>query len=128
MILFVCVHNAGRSVMAEAFARAAGLDAISAGTEPSGHVHPEVVEAMSELGFDVAGHEGVLLTSAMVERAARVITMGCAVDSAVCPAILYANKEDWGLDDPKGKPQEDVRKIRDEVRARVETLAVEVKA
>jgi protein-tyrosine-phosphatase len=122
MILFVCVHNAGRSVMAEAFAHRNNIDAMSAGTEPSGPPHPEVIQVMKEIGIDVSGHSGRALTDEMVEKADRVITMGCAVDSAACPAILYANTEDWGLDDPKGKPLDEVRRIRDEIRARVDAL------
>ena len=122
MILFVCVHNAGRSVMAEALAHERGLDALSAGTEPSGPPHPEVILVMKEIGIDVSGHSGRALTDEMVAAAGRVITMGCAVDSAACPAILYADTEDWGLDDPKGKSLDDVRAIRDEIRARVEAL------
>jgi arsenate reductase (thioredoxin) len=124
-VLFVCVHNAGRSVMAEAlFNQLAGADhhAVSAGTIPGGPPHPEVVEAMRETGLDVSAHRGVLLTDEMVDAADRVITMGCAVDEAACPAILYANVEDWGLPDPKGQPIERVRVIRDEIRLRVDAL------
>ncbi|HJP66590.1 MAG TPA: arsenate reductase ArsC [Actinomycetota bacterium] len=123
--LFVCVHNAGRSVMAEAFARAAGADAASAGTEPGEAPHREVVVVMREVGIDVSGHRGVLLTDEMVAAADRVITMGCAVDEAACPAIRYSGVEDWGLDDPKGQPVEKVREIRDEIRRRVEALLAE---
>jgi len=123
--LFVCVHNAGRSVMAEAFANELGngkVEGVSAGTIPSSHVHPEVVLAMKEAGIDVSGHTGRLLDDEMVKSADRVFTMGCAVDEAACPAILYADVEDWGLPDPKGKPLEEVRAIRDEIRARVQDL------
>jgi arsenate reductase len=127
-VLFVCVHNAGRSVMAEAlFNRlaAGGAEAVSAGTEPGGAPHAEVVEAMREIGLDVSEHRGSLLTDAMVAAADRVITMGCAVDQATCPAILYADVEDWGLPDPKGQPMEQVRKIRDEIERRVHDLLME---
>ena len=125
MILFVCVHNAGRSVMAEAFALAAGLEAQSAGTVGGAAPHPEVVTVMAELGIDVGGHRARVLTDDMVASAGRVITMGCAVDDQACPAIRYANVEDWGLADPKGQPIDRVREIRDEIRARVEAIAVE---
>ena len=108
--------------MAEAFARSMGIDAASAGTVPQDAPHPEVVAAMAEVGIDVSGHRGVMLTSEMVERAERVFTMGCAVDADACPAILYAQTEDWGLDDPKGQPMEIVRAIRDDIRARVQAL------
>jgi protein-tyrosine-phosphatase len=124
-VLFVCVHNAGRSVMAEAlFNQLAGdlAEAVSAGTMPGGPPHAEVVEAMREVGIDVSAHRGRLLTEEMVEGADRVITMGCAVDQAACPAILYANVEDWGLPDPKGQPIEKVREIRDEIHRRVQGL------
>jgi arsenate reductase len=124
-ILFVCVHNAGRSVMAEAFANELSngqVEAVSAGTLPSGSPHPEVVEAMREVGMDVSGHQGRLLTDEMVRSADRVITMGCSVDAGVCPAILYADVEDWGLEDPKGQPPERIRQIRNEIRRRVEAL------
>src|SRR5207247_599900 len=116
---------AGRSVMAEAmFNRLADgrAGAMSAGTEPQGAPHPEVVEAMREVGFDVSSHRGLMLTDDMVASADRVITMGCAVDEAACPAILYADVEDWGLPDPKGQPPERVRETRDEISRRVDDL------
>jgi arsenate reductase len=121
----VCVHNAGRSVMAEAFynALADGRgQADSAGTIPGALPHPVVVEAMREVGIDVSGHQGVLITDEMVSGADRVITMGCAVEEGACPAIRYSNVEDWGLPDPKGQPMERVREIRDEIRRRVQAL------
>ena len=124
-VLFVCVHNAGRSVMAEAlFNRVAAgqAHAESAGTEPGLQPHPEVVEAMREVGLDVSSHPGRLLTDDMVRAADRVITMGCAVDEAACPAIRYTGVEDWGLPDPKGRPIEEVRQIRDEIERRVRVL------
>ena len=77
---------------------------------------------MREVGIDVSDHEGRLLTDEMVSRADHVITMGCAVDEAACPAIRYSDVEDWGLEDPKGQPPEKVRAIRDEIRRRVEAL------
>jgi arsenate reductase len=128
-LLFVCVHNAGRSVMAEAFCNALAdgrAQGISAGTIPQVHPHPEVVEAMREVGIDVAGHEGRLIDDALVQSSDRVFTMGCAVDEAACPAILYKVVEDWGLPDPKGRPMDEVRAIRDEIRARVEVVLAEV--
>lgn len=124
-MLFVCVHNAGRSVMAEALFNALAdgqAEAKSAGTVPGGAPHPAVVEAMREVGVDVSGHLGRLLTDEMVRSADRVITMGCAVDEETCPAVLYADVEDWGLPDPKGQPIERVREIREEIRRRVELL------
>jgi len=123
--LFVCVHNAGRSVMAEAFTNSLAngkAEGISAGTIPQDAPHPEVVLAMKEVGIEVPEHTGRILDDALVSSADRVFTMGCAVDDAACPAILYTQVEDWALPDPKGKPIEEVRAIRDEIRARVAAL------
>lgn len=124
-ILFVCVHNAGRSQMAEALfnrmARELGVpaEAESAGTEPAAGVHPEVIEVMREVGIDLANRRPKLLTNEMVERADKVITMGCAPDASACPALFVKDVEDWKLPDPKGLPPERVRKIRDEIQERV---------
>ena len=126
--LFVCVHNAGRSVMAEAFTNTLAngkAEGISTGTIPQDAPHPEVVLAMKEVGIDVSEHAGRMLDDALVASADRVFTMGCAVDADACPAILYSNVEDWNLPDPKGKSIEEVRAIRDEIRARVEALLKE---
>jgi arsenate reductase len=126
-VLFVCVHNAGRSQMAQAFfnqmakGKAQGL---SAGTQPSKKVNPTVVKAMREVGIDISRRKPKMLTLEMLEDADRVITMGCSVEKA-CPAS-FVPTEDWQLDDPEGKPIEQVRRIRDEVKARVERLAKEL--
>ena len=133
-VLFVCVHNAGRSQMAKAmFNRLAserGLDlrAESAGTEPGEGVHDIVAEAMQEMGFDLRSERPKPLTDEMVEDAKRVITMGCAIDSEVCPAIFLRDVEDWGLPDPKGQPIGDVRAIRDVIGEKVEELLGELSA
>ena len=133
-ILFVCVHNAGRSQMAAALfnqlAAKKGLSqkAESAGTEPAAHVHPVVLEVMHEAGIDLSDSQPRILTDAMVAGARRVITMGCAVDAGVCPAIFLKNVEDWGLPDPKDRPLPEVRAIRDEVRRRVELLLAELQS
>lgn len=124
-VLFVCVHNAGRSVMAEAFASAAGLEARSAGTEPASDPHPAVVEAMALIGIDVSGHQPRMLDDELVAWADHVITMGCAPDAETCPALYLADIIDWELDDPKGGDPEQVRAIRDDVRARVVALAAQ---
>jgi len=123
-ILFVCVHNAGRSQMAEAFFNqmAKGkAEGSSAGTQPSKKVNPRVVKAMREVGIDISLRKPKMLTFEMLEGADRVITMGCSVEKA-CPAS-FVPTEDWNLEDPEGKPIEKVRQIRDEVRARVDELA-----
>lgn len=127
-ILFVCVHNAGRSQMAAALfndlaaARRLPFTAASAGTEPGPAVHPVAVDAMRELDIDISRATPALLTDAMAQRARRVITMGCAVDAHACPALFLKNVVDWGLPDPKGKPIADVRLIRDDIRRRVHAL------
>jgi len=123
--LFVCVHNAGRSQMAEAFARRRGLNAASAGTMPSASVNPVVVQAMKEKGIDVSKGVPKLLTNEMINQASLVVTMGCSVEE-VCPRPMLAKMQkklvDWDLEDPKGRSIEEVRKIRDEIERRVAGL------
>ena len=128
-VLFVCVHNSGRSQIAAAFFNQIAKDkasAISAGTQPADSVNQVVVEAIKEVGIDISGNKPQLLTMDLVEKADRMITMGCGADAeAVCPAG-FLETEDWALDDPHGKPIEEVRKIREEVRRRVENLLKEL--
>jgi arsenate reductase len=128
-VLFVCVHNSGRSQMAEAFFnKLAGgkAQALSAGTQPAGEVNPVVVEAMRETGINISGNKPKMLTLDMVEKADRMIAMGCGAEAeAVCPAS-FIETEDWALEDPKGKSLEQVRKIRDEIKERVSKLVKEV--
>jgi len=122
-VLFVCVHNSGRSQMAEAFFNqlAKGkAKAYSAGTQPANEINPVVVEAMREVGIDISGNKPKLLTTDMVQQADVVVTMGCGVEG-VCPAT-FVETEDWELEDPTGKPLPEVRKIRDEIRAKVAEL------
>lgn len=126
-ILFVCVHNSGRSQMAEAFLNklATGrVRAISAGTEPAEAVNPMVVKVMSELGIDISHQKPKKLTLEMIEQADKVITMGCGVDE-VCPGT-FVETEDWGIDDPRGKPLQKVREIRDQIQVRVSGLLTEI--
>ena len=126
-ILFVCVHNAGRSQMAEAFFNrmAKGkAKSFSAGTQPTDKVNPVVVAAMRGVGIDISRQKPKMLTIEMLEGVERVITMGCGVEG-VCPAS-FVPTEDWQLEDPEGKPIERVRQIRDEVKARVEGLVKEL--
>jgi len=129
-VLFVCVHNSGRSQMAEAFFnKLAGgkAQALSAGTQLAGEVNPVVVEAMREAGINIGGNKPKMLTLDMVEKAERMITMGCGAEAeAVCPAS-FIETEDWALEDPKGKSLEQVRKIRDEIKERVARLFSELK-
>ncbi len=128
-VVFVCVHNAGRSQMAEAFfnSMAKGkAKAFSAGTQPAGEVNPIAAKVMKEAGIDITGNKPKTLTLEMIESADRVITMGCGNDPAgICPARIVET-EDWALDDPKGKPVEKVREIRDTIRAKVTDLLKEL--
>ena len=121
--LFACVHNAGRSQMAAAwfnrFAESSMAEAISAGTEPGTQVHSTVVEAMREVGIDLGDAAPQKLTEHLARRAQVLITMGCGDR---CPFVPGARVEDWPLQDPKDEPLETVRRIRDEIRARVEGL------
>jgi arsenate reductase len=125
-VLFVCLHNAGRSQMSEAlFSRAAAghHEARSAGTEPGERVHPEVVEAMNEIGIFVADRTPHKLSSADAEWADVVVTMGCGDK---CPYIPGKRYLDWELEDPKGRPLEEVRRTREEIERRVVELIAEL--
>jgi arsenate reductase (thioredoxin) len=125
-VLFVCLHNAGRSQMSQAlFERAAAgrHSAASAGTTPAERVHPEVVEVMRELNIDLADRTPRALDRAMAERADVVVTMGCGDE---CPYIPGKRYIDWELQDPKGLPLDQVRALRDEIAARVNRLVAEL--
>jgi protein-tyrosine-phosphatase len=127
-VLFVCLHNAGRSQMSQAlFERAArgSHTAASAGTTPAERVHPEVVEVMDELGIDLADRTPRALEREMAEHADVVVTMGCGDE---CPYIPGKRYIDWDLQDPKGLPIDQVRAIRDEIGGRVERLVAELEA
>ena len=125
-VLFVCVENAGRSQMAQAFLeRAAGgrHEARSAGTAPAARVHPEVADAMAEAGLDVYGRRPRGLERADAEWADLVVTMGCGDACPVIPGVRYV---DWELDDPRGRSADEVRAIRDEIARRVDLLVLEL--
>jgi arsenate reductase len=125
-VLFVCLHNAGRSQMSEAlFARAAAgrHEARSAGTTPGDRVHPEVVEAMSELGIDLAARIPRGLSPEDAEWADVVVTMGCGDQCPYVPGVRYI---DWELPDPKGRPLEEVRATREEIERQVLELIAEL--
>ena len=125
-VLFVCLHNAGRSQISEAlFSRAAmgSHEARSAGTEPANRVHPEVVEAMGEIGIDLSGRTPHRLEQSDAEWADVVVTMGCG---DACPYIPGKRYVDWELDDPAGRPVEEVRATRDEIERRVSALVAEL--
>ena len=122
-ILFVCVHNSGRSQMAEAILNKLSngkVRVISAGTEPTKDIQPSVVEAMREIGIDISYKKPKKLTIEMIEQADKVITMGCGVEE-VCPTTPVET-EDWALEDPKGKPLEKVREIREQIQTKVREL------
>jgi arsenate reductase len=122
-VIFACVHNAGRSQMAAAFFNALAAPgaarAISSGTSPSARVHPEVVDAMREVGIEIGGAIPQRLTAELAAGAALLVTMGCGDE---CPVVPGVKRDDWPFDDPKGRPLSEVRRIRDEIRHRVEVL------
>lgn len=121
-VLFVCLHNAGRSQMSQALLERAADGrhiALSAGTTPAEHVHPEVVEVMQELGIDLSGRQPQLLTRELAERADVVVTMGCGDE---CPYIPGKRYIDWNLPDPKGRPLDEVRAIRDDIARCIDSL------
>ena len=125
-VLFVCLHNAGRSQMSEAlFARAAAgsHEAESAGTTPADRVHPEVVEAMREVGIDLSERKPRRLTPHLAERADVIVTMGCGDE---CPCIPGKRYVDWDLPDPAGRPLGEVRRLRDDIERRVRALVAEL--
>jgi protein-tyrosine-phosphatase len=125
-VLFVCVHNAGRSQMAAGYLRhLAGdrIEVLSAGSEPGDRINPMAVQAMAEEGIDIAGAQPRTLDPDEVRASDVVVTMGCGDACPFFPGIRY---QDWELDDPAGRPIEEVRPIRDEIRRRVETLVAEL--
>ena len=124
-VLFVCIGNAGRSQMAQAFAERAGLEARSAGSRAESHLHPEVVEVMSELGIDLSGRVPHQLNDEDVEWADLVVTMGCGDACPVLPGKRYL---DWNLQDPMGMPIEVVRQIRDRIAGLVDEVVTSVPA
>ncbi len=130
-VLFVCVHNAGRSQMAEAFTnkltaeRGLPIQGLSAGTEAAERINPLAVQAMQEIGISMEGQSPKQLSRAMADSSDRIITMGCGVDATSCPARIHLS-EDWGLDDPAGKPIEKVREVRDQIKERVDAMLSEM--
>jgi|UniRef100_UPI00404A8D81 arsenate reductase (thioredoxin) len=125
-VLFVCVHNAGRSQMAAGFMSHLGegrVEVLSAGSAPKDSINPIAVEAMAEIGIDISHNSPKVLTNDAVEQSDAVITMGCG---DVCPFYPGKRYEDWVLDDPAGQGIESVRVIRDEIKARVEALLAEL--
>ncbi|MFC1899938.1 arsenate reductase ArsC [Chloroflexota bacterium] len=128
-ILFVCIHNSGRSQVAEAYFNLLAKDkakGLSAGTHPANDVNSVVIQAMKEIGTDISSNTPKALTLDMVKGAYRMITMGCGAETEeICPAD-FIETEDWALEDPQSKPIEAIRIIRDEIKQRVTTLIEEI--
>jgi arsenate reductase len=125
-VLFVCVHNAGRSQMAAGYLRELGgdrVEVLSAGSEPKDQINPVAIEAMAEEGIDIAGSTPKILTVEAVKESDVVITMGCG---DACPIFPGKRYEDWELDDPAGQQLEMVRGVRDDIKGRVEALLAEI--
>jgi protein-tyrosine-phosphatase len=125
-VLFVCVHNAGRSQMAAGYLAALSegrIEVLSAGSEPKDQINPVAIQAMAEEGIDIAGNVPKVLTTEAVKESDVVITMGCG---DVCPIFPGKRYEDWELDDPAGQGIEAVRPIRDDIKARIEKLLAEL--
>jgi protein-tyrosine-phosphatase len=121
-ILFVCVHNAGRSQMAAGYAQALGgdrVEVVSAGSEPADQLNPHAIAVMAEEGIDIAGEQPKILTTDAVREADAVITMGCGDTCPIFPGKRY---EDWELTDPAGQPIDTVREVRDDIKTRVQAL------
>ncbi len=125
-VIFACVHNAGRSQMAAAFYNSLTNSSygMSAGTQPGERVHPVVVQVMNEIGIDLSGIKPQLLTDELAKTADMLVTMGCGEACPVLPGLI---RDDWPLPDPKGKPLDEVREIRDEIRKRVEQKIASLK-
>ncbi len=130
-VLFVCVENAGRSQMAEAFAKKHGMSAQSAGTIPSARINPTVVDVMRERGIDVSSNHPKTLTPELIRDASLVVTMGCSIEEA-CPKPMVAQMQkklvEWHLEDPKGKSLQEVRRIRDEIEQKMMELPEHLRA
>ena len=123
-ILFVCVENAGRSQMAEAFFKKHAknsFNVVSAGTCPSPKIDPVVVSAMNEIGIDLKNQQPQLLSISMIKNSNKTVNMGC-MDKESCPSLFVKDVDDWNMDDPKGKSLDDVRKIRDQIKHSVLNL------
>jgi|SRR5215204_1838278 len=127
-VLFVCVENAGRSQMGEGFFRKyapRGYATLSAGTKPSGEINPLAIEVMKEVGINIGNQKSKDITEDMMRDSTKIVNMGC-MDKSFCPTLFIPNVKDWGIEDPKGKPIEKVREIRDDIDTKVRQLAAEL--
>lgn len=128
-VLFACIENAGRSQMAEGFFRKyapKGWTAMSGGSSPKSYVNPLAIDVMKEAGVDISNHKAKILSEDQIRGAELKVNMGC-MDTTECPTLLLGSYVDWGIEDPKDKPIEKVRKIRDEIEIRVKELVKELK-
>jgi arsenate reductase len=128
-ILFVCIENAGRSQMAEGFLNKyapKGYDAISAGTKPVSEINPLAVEVMKEVGIDISNQKSKELTEDMIRNSSTIVNMGC-MEKESCPTLFLQNLLDWNIEDPKDKPIDKVRDIRDEIDQRVKELVASIR-
>ena len=129
LILFVCVENAGGSQMAEGYVNKyapKGYEAISVGTRPVSQINPIAVQVMRESGIDISNQKSMELTEDMMHNSSSIVNMGC-VEKESCPTLFLQNLVDWNIEDPKDKPIEKVRKIRDEIDQRVKELVASIK-
>ena len=127
-VLFVCVENSGRSQMAEGlFRKYAPRDytALSAGTKPSGQINPLAIQAMKEYGIDISNQKSKIITEDMIRNATMSVNMGC-MDKKSCPTLFIHNLIEWVIEDPKGKPIEKLREIRDDIEQKVRQLAADL--
>ncbi len=125
LVLFVCVENAGRSQMAEGFFNKyapKGFRAISAGTRPASQINPSTVQAMNEIGIDISHQKPKIIDEDMIRNSAKAVNRRC-IDQSECPMLFMSNVIDWGIEDPKDKPIERVRQIRDDIESRVKEIA-----
>jgi protein-tyrosine-phosphatase len=128
-VLFVCVQNAGRSQIAEGFFKKYApkeYEAISAGTMPVSEINPFAVQAMREVGIDISTQKSKEITEDMIRNSSKIVNMGC-IDKQSCPTLFLQNLIDWNIEDPKDKPIEKVREIRDEIEQRVNELVASIK-
>jgi len=128
-VLFACIENAGRSQMAEGFFRKyapKGWNAISGGSSPKSYVNPLAIEVMKEVGVDISNRRAKILSEDQIRKADLKVNMGC-IDTTECPSLILGNYVDWGIEDPKDKPIEKVREIRDEIEIRVKELVKRLK-
>ena len=127
-IMFACVENSGRSQMAEAFFKKytpKGYEAVSGGTDPKGYVNPLAIQVMKEVGIDMSKHEAKAITEDMIRTSKKAVNMGC-IDKGMCPTSMVPKMIEWNIEDPKDKPIEKVREIRDQIEQKVKEFVSEL--